>query len=513
MIIRPDLLAAKIETRWLEKTHAENTAHTPALVNELLWFLQSQSTQPGGLRALVNTLIELYPSSFASEAMARIGVPQSGRYTPAQCLDVWKAELLRIDCWTRIAHKPLGSADDPIEKQDFEGWLMSTIDERATVEKALSGHSYNKKMFQDGLTRFNWEFFKTEYMRRAKELLPDYLRELCTNRETVLAGPADCPDLVNILLKYVAHYASERVKTIAQTENSRIVFRELEFAISQNVPVPIIGDSRIGKSIPASAWCAMRPGRARLVAVPESNRMRDFIEAHATALGIDFTPTTRTSTLTGLVKYVHAHSGLFICYDESQFLVPISYHKTTPPARLNFVRCQVIDRGLGCAFIATPQSYRQTLDQYVKTTGYRIEQWLGRLAPAVVLPVDLGAGDMLAIARLHFPGLPDPYLKRIAARAMLTEGYIKNMEHTAKRALFFAQERGHAGNPNREDIDDAIAWLMGEEPPPAMEQAAAPVIRRQSGPSAATKPDQRPFSSGNPRGRNAAVPALETVPG
>ena len=215
------------------------------------------------------------------------------------------------------------------------------------------------------------------------------------------------------------------------------------------------------------------------------------MEAHADAFGIEYTPATSITTLTATVKYVHRLSGLFICYDESQGLIPVNYHKATPPARLNFVRCQVIDRDLGCAFLATPQSYKQTLDQYVKTTGYRMEQWLGRLAPATILPADLGKQDLLAVARIHFPDMPEPFLKLIAADAMNSEGYLKNMEITAKCARFIAQERGHAP-PTLEDVQAAIEEIM-----PGVNTSTAPV---QAG--AATLP---------PRRARAAVPTRNTA--
>ena len=61
------------------------------------------------------------------------------------------------------------------------------------------------------------------------------------------------------------------------------------------------------------------------------------------------------------VEFIHRHSGLFLLYDEAHYLIPANYHKSTPPRRLNWVREQVIDREFGCAFFATPQSYRDTL--------------------------------------------------------------------------------------------------------------------------------------------------------
>jgi hypothetical protein len=217
---------------------------------------------------------------------------------------------------------------------------------------------------------------------------------------------------------------------------------------------------------------AFRPGLARLVTVPDSNRERDFFAAHADAFGIEYGPGATTAELKRQVEFVHRHSGLFLIYDEAHYLVPVSYHKATPPRRLNWVRCQVIDRGLGCAFFATPQSYRETLDAYVKKTGYCMEQWLGRMAPPVVLPESLDSADVLAVARNHFPDVPEPYLKLISARAMQSEGYLKNVEICVKRARFLAGEHGRRA-PALADVQDAIGYTMPQAVPPVSTAASA----------------------------------------
>ncbi|MCU0785858.1 MAG: ATP-binding protein [Verrucomicrobia bacterium] len=214
------------------------------------------------------------------------------------------------------------------------------------------------------------------------------------------------------------------------------------------------------------------PGLARLVTVPDSNRERDFFAAHADAFGIEYGPGATTAELKRQVEFVHRHSGLFLIYDEAHYLVPVSYHKATPPRRLNWVRCQVIDRGLGCAFFATPQSYRETLDAYVKKTGYCMEQWLGRMAPPVVLPESLDSADVLAVARNHFPDVPEPYLKLISARAMQSEGYLKNVEICVKRARFLAGEHGRRA-PALADVQDAIGYTMPQAVPPVSTAASA----------------------------------------
>ncbi len=470
--IRPELIAGKIETGWLDQAASKNAPVTKAQINELLWFLQFCSARKGGLVAMVDELIARHPEQFGNEAMLNIGEPKGSGYTLEQCLTVWKemseakqAAFLRaiapadIDAESYALAKDALMGNENRNPENFSDFCYLIIDGDITAEKAGRNREYNRKEILAGVERFNLAFLRSHYHATARKFLPAYLESVCVDKETMLSGAYYCPGLVKMLFGYMADHATAVRGTIADTEVSRRIFRELEFAWSQNVPVPIIGESRIGKTSPASAWCAMKPGCARLVTVPESNRIRDFIEAHAEAFGIEHSPATSTASLTAKVKYVHQHSGLMVVYDEAAFLVPVNYTRSTPPTRINYVRCQVIDKDLPCAFFATPQSYRQTLEQYSRVTARKMTEWLGRLAPAVILPPDLDKDDMMAIARIHFPDLPQPYLKLIIARAMQSEGYIKNLEFAAKRALFNARQDGRL-QPSIEDVELAIKEMM-----------------------------------------------------
>jgi len=164
----------------------------------------------------------------------------------------------------------------------------------------------------------------------------------------------------------------------------------------------------------------IRQIQSRMRKARESNREADFIRAQADAFGIDYTPGAPISALKDKIEFVLHHAGVMVVYDEFHFAIPISYHKSTPPRRLNWVRSKVIDQNVPCAFFATPQSYDQTVEKYVKTTDYRVEQWLGRLAPAVILSDVIPFEEILAVARLHFPELTQEQLEEMTDRAILS---------------------------------------------------------------------------------------------
>jgi len=291
--------------------------------------------------------------------------------------------------------------------------------------------------------------------------------------------------------------------SLADTKVSRAILKELDLAIQHRVPVPIIGDSRFGKTKAVSVWKSMCPGRARMVTVPPSNRDFDFFAAHADAFGIEYGDRTPAPRLKRQVEYVMQRNGMFVIYDEAHFLVPIGYHKDTPPKRINWVRCEVIDKGIGCAFFATPQSMNQTLEKFAAKTKYNFEQWLGRLAPPLVLADYYDRDELMAVAKVHFPDFDEDLIALICARAMQSEGYLKSMEFTARYASALAQDRRHR-TPTEKDVDEAIERMMPRKTLPA----APPLGSGSKARSRVLKPALTTISE--PAEASLALPARNT---
>ena len=171
------------------------------------------------------------------------------------------------------------------------------------------------------------------------------------------------------------------------------------------------------------------------------------------------------------VEYVLRFGRLFLVFDEGAFLFPQRFSKTSPPMRLNWVRQQIVDRKMPLAIVTTPQSYEPTLKRFVSKTGYAIEQFVGRNLLKVRLPSELSEEDLLAVAKIHFPGIDPDYLALIAAKAMQSESYLKAMEAIAKRACYLARK---SSSPMTLDhLEAAIADVMPAQPVPR--RGTAPV--------------------------------------
>jgi hypothetical protein len=281
---------------------------------------------------------------------------------------------------------------------------------------------------------------------------------------------ARCPGFLEALGAFMDAYAQAEIAKTADTALRRKVFGELDFARMECVPVPLVADTRHGKTTAAETYCKAWPGRARLVTVPASNRERDLLRAHAEAFGLDFTPSTPTPHLKEWVEFTLRNTGLFLLYDESHYLIPINYDRGTPPRRLEWVRTEVIDRGIPCAFLATPQSSDETLKRYAEKTKYCLGQWLGRIAPPVVLSDEPSDADYVAVARLHFPDFSGCVIDELCDVAAQKQCGFKWLEQVGRRARHEARIRS-ADRVALVDARKAAEWA-GAGLPASLEQAS-----------------------------------------
>lgn len=501
--ISPEILAAKLQTvRHGDYPRiAQQIASTPRLT-EALWFIEWKSRQPGGLKALSDELLtgDRYPRGFPP--LWEFGYPPDDRWTPEQCLTVWRALIAKKDL--------------PSLFREFEAFANAYIDAKVTAEAVLEGAAYNRTAIEQGFANFNFVYFVNTCEAEAVEALPCHLRYLCEHVSQPLTAPWYFPDLFAALFDYMDSHAATVKEGLGSTEVSRLIFGRLGFGQRRKCPVLVLGDSRIGKTHPATIWCDMAPGKNRIVSVPPTDSFRDFMAAHADRLDIEYAHHTTERELKENVEYVLSHSGLYIIYDEAQFLLPRRFNKNTPPRRLDWVRCQVIDRGLGVAFFATRQSYHQSMKKFVRTTQYQMEQWIGRIAPPLELPSEIAPNEMTAAAKALFPALKERLLGIVVARCIKMETGFQHMEIIIQYAIDVAEQRGCAA-PELRDVDEALAMLFPVRATTA-EAAAAPA--RTLGPRHA-KPTPAPAPRLQPDGEEAAggnrisrlsAPNLVTVP-
>lgn len=188
---------------------------------------------------------------------------------------------------------------------------------------------------------------------------------------------------------------------------------------------------------------------------------------------MDYSPATPTKQLKFDVEYVLAHGGLFITYDESHWLIPQNYSAKTPPARMNWVRSRIIDRGMGVAFFSTRQNYQSSLGRFAKKTQYQFQQWIGRIAPPLILPDALDAEELLAAALAKFPSVDPDMLAIVVERCFARKTGFQELPGVVEYALFLADRAGRQ-DISLDDVDGAFGEFLGEPKATAAPSSPAP---------------------------------------
>jgi hypothetical protein len=368
---------------------AEQAREFPRLM-ELLWFLQWQSMQPGGLQKFASQVVQDFTPEFGP-ACLHSGKPLSAEQKyeawkplPAAC----KADFIPSNSWR----------DNPVESEGSLDW------ERYSYPSPESPGE--KKLFHPRLAEIDEDELRAVFFDSAKENLPAVIREIF-NASSQWRSPSPwyCLDMVAVLLDAMELHASRAKQEWARTEIYKIIEDRLDYACSEKRLIKIDGQARTGKSEACRAFATAYPGRARLVATPSGISKYELLVEITDALGIPIKSSNTRRKIAEIVQYVIRHARLGIIFDEAQFLLPPPTSAIQAPARLDWVRRNVIDRKLPCALVCTPQTFNHAVKNLRDKRGYNFDQILGRIDLTVTLPDTVEKDDLAEILKIHGAGI------------------------------------------------------------------------------------------------------------
>jgi hypothetical protein len=425
-----------------EPALAKQLQADPRLV-ELIWAIQFWSMQPGGLDKRALDII----ADFAPEFGPPIVHDESQPLTLAQRQQICES----IECRTKEELLPFRSWAPDAQEDDVDqrGFIMG-----CGIYPARRGAAEEKK-FNDLLMQLPRQKFRDVFLDAAKDNLAIYLRSLCvcesrksewlraSKGEELPPPPWYCENLPDVLFQAMELDAGRVENQLAPTKVVSLVSDCLDYAWQQKVPVKIEGDTRTGKTEAVKAWCSMNPGKCRLVSTPSGKSMGDLFKAIADAIGLPYGPNVRGTDLKDQIQYIIRHAGLFLIFDESHFLLPSSFDRNTQPARLDWIRTQIIDKKLPIALVTTPQAFSHSAKKFHEWTGYNFGQFFGRIMSNLTLPNELSAADLLEVTKIKGPDIDEKYHKFIVSRSMRSEGYLKTIEAICTRARHIAKRDNH----------------------------------------------------------------------
>lgn len=450
---------------------AVDLERNPRIV-EALWYIQARSRQPGGLDALAKEIID------GAGDLIATGSP-GGRGCNVEILRRLPDEVLGeprllgdLLCWFRAEHPTPTPAADPADEIEvltepgFRASCGPTARERQGWFAQVRGRlgALAPSVVQDVVRD------------RARDMLAQLLLRWCVDdsqRWAVSTWSMDNP-MAALLQRIDADYRAQ-IETIANTEVKRRILGELDYAYSEGRPVHINGFWRTGKTTAIRTCAAAAPGRWRYVAVPsylESNG--EFLRQIAESLGVPVAINTTAPQISADLAFVLNYAPIGLALDEAHFLWPCRGSRGTPPDRVNWVRTQVVDRGLPCVICTDPRDNAAAAKAYERRSKHPIGQWLGRWVRTVDLPEDCGQEDMVAVARRHLPGVSDALLLDVASRAALHAGYLAAIDEVAARARYLARKAGRIGFVAAADVKAALDDTLPAAGSALFEAAAAP---------------------------------------
>ena len=318
-----------------------------------------------------------------------------------------------------------------------------------------------------------------ECTEEANEKLAEHLKDLCELPDVGFRtgnAPWYFQDLGAALVEFIDKRAAELSTTIAETEITQIVTRWIRKSRNTRRAVTIVGNSRSGKTEAVELNAQMHPCSCRLVNTPATNVLGDLLREVAKSLGMEVGPAGKAARdLRERIDYVLRYSHLQLIFDELQFLLPSTFSRNTAPARLNWVRRSIMDQEIAAVFVCTPQSYLPAKKKFVKATGFAMEQFDERILKTVQLPEELSESDLLAVARIHFAGLPEECLLYVVKKVLATErNFVSDIEKIATLSKDNALEHSRS-RPVLADIEAAISDVL----PSVRETVAAPTSPRK----------------------------------
>lgn len=217
--------------------------------------------------------------------------------------------------------------------------------------------------------------------------------------------------------------------------------------------VLIEGVEQVGKSFAAERWCARNQGIARYVKVPAGSDDFNFFRAIAGAIGIASGVSMKGLQMRERIEYTLQTIKPLVCFDDAHNLWPQNNRKEALPNRLNWILNALVESGVPVVLIAGPE-FTQDQKIIARKTLWRDERFKRVLAHYYKLP-ELSVDELIGIARIKFPELPEEHLVGMAGNAKLTKRYCKGIERIAARARFIANQAGREEVKPR-DVSQAI---------------------------------------------------------
>jgi hypothetical protein len=388
---------------------------------ELVWFLQWQSHQPGGLKAFAAEVLKRFADLIGPETLRSAGVKPSQQCTRAQ------VEAIREEM---PGHYPLrGEIEEP---DDISAFLPPK--KHAEAEALRHPSSYPAAVFFE--------------RSRAAALvgLEGDLKELALDPKQAVADgkPWYFPRLVSSIRQLMAERAEAQAGASVVTAIGQRIHESIDYARETSGLVVLIGQHQTGKTESAKDWCARYPGRARHVELDSESDELSFHRTLAKALGVACALSMKAQQIRDRVQEMLQGGDLVLVLDSAHYLWPSTIDYRALPVRVNWVISALTNHGVPVVLIAGPQflANQKAMEERTRWTS---DELSGRINHFEQLPGQLNEADLAAVARKLAGVEDDKIAAALASLAVNSKQYLGAIKTAVDRAGFIARKAGRAG--------------------------------------------------------------------
>jgi hypothetical protein len=280
------------------------------------------------------------------------------------------------------------------------------------------------------------------------EQLVTFLIDLCINPKVAVRlldenqSASDVDRMVATVLNFQEGYESEAKSEFVVTTIGRV----------------IEGESGIGKTTAAKAWCAEHRGCARFLSLSGINHKTGFFRKLGAAIGLAAAKGKATDLQVRIEDFFR-RSRLMLVIDEAHYLWPQYQRSYTSPELIDWVNTALVNDNVPVALICTDQ-FAKLKARVEKQTGWTSEQLEHRVKRYRKLSSTPTKEDLETVAKklLTMRWNPDEdqwnivgsapprdFVKMVVGYALTCKMRLPAVANTIEEARYQARRHGHFG--------------------------------------------------------------------
>lgn len=205
-----------------------------------------------------------------------------------------------------------------------------------------------------------------------EESLTKFLVELCINPKVEFSDGAALDRVIDALRDFRTDYEAKVQSNFVLTTIGREIFETLDHALVIGKMVVIEGESGIGKTTAAQAWCAAHQGQVRFISLSGITHKTGFFRKLAGAIGLAAAK-SKAIDMQVRVEEFFRKTRLMLVIDEAHYLWPQFQRSYSSPELIDWVNTALVNYDVPVALICTDQ-FAKLKARVEKQTGWTSEQ-------------------------------------------------------------------------------------------------------------------------------------------